>query len=567
MQDLKVFVLGLGGINTEILKTMIVAGKLPGFARLMSEGLSGELGSVIPLALPTTWTSLTTGLNPGKHGIYDFFHRLPGSYDMAPVNTHLRSGKPLWTILSEQGKRVGVFNVPVTYPPEKVNGFLVAGMDTPNPAHPVTYPQRLADDLRQAVGDYIIDVYETLVYEEESLQKLLYMLDRRFKALDYLVNRYTDLDFLFVGFTAFDHFHRLFWKYIDPNGQGQLSVHSKTLRNALEKCYRYCDDFISQLLVREERDGNVAIVVVSDRGFGPLRKVVYINNWLSELGLLRLKEGASEESGFLRSVDWTQTMAYSFGSSGSINLNLRGREPQGIVEQGREAEELKGRLEQELVRLRASGRETVAVSRVYRKEELYMGPRFAEAPDLLVMMADDSYLARGGYNFGREDIFVAPAQAWRTAGVLPPSGCPRSDGFLLARGPGFSPGAKIEGASIIDFAPTILYIMGLSVPVDIDGKLLEPGIEEEYLQTIPFRVTFQKSDPADNRVQAWGEGSLAQRLMKKDAYIAQLNNRIMQLEREVKNCREIVDGFEKGRFMRMMRTIHKIKKQLFGPRE
>ncbi len=558
MGNLRILVLGLGGVFPGFLKAMIAAGKLWAFAKLMSEGISGELKSVIHPASPTTWASVATGLNPGKHGIYDFFQRLPGSYKIAPVNARLRSGKPLWTILSEHGKRVGVFNVPLTYPPEKVNGFIVAGMDTPDPAHPFTYPRRLAEDLPRAIGDYIIDIYEPCAHEEEYLEKLLQMFDGRLKALDYLLDRYTDLDFLFAGFTAFDHFHRLFWKYIDPAGSEEPSGQAETFRNALEGCYRRLDNFISRLLAQGEQDrGDTAIIVASDRGFGSLRKVFYINKWLAELGLLKLKEGASEEVGFLQSVDWAQTKAYSFGSFGNIYLNLRGREPLGIVEQGKEVEELKKFLKQELYQLPAPGEEAAIVSRVYRKEELYTGPRFGEAPDLLVVIGDYSCLPRGGYSFHDEGMFVPPAHVGQAASTLPLSGSPRLNGFLLARGPALSPGMELEGAEIIDLVPTILYSLGLPVPEEMDGKVLEQGFKETYRRAVPVSFAPSKSAPSEEEALLWGEGVLAEELEKKEAHIK-------QLEEEVRVLREAVETFRRGRYIRMRMKIQEIKNKLLS---
>lgn len=560
MENSKVIVLGLGGADFDVLNALIAAGELPNCGALASEGLSGKLETIIHPALPTTFASLTTGLNPGKHGIYDFFQRIPNSYGIAPVNARLLGGTPLWTYLSELGKRVGVINAPITYPPQKVNGFLVTGMGTPDLTCPSTFPPRLADNLRSAVKDYVIDVYERNLSEGEYLQKLLYIFDKRMEATDYLLSRYTDLDFLFVSFSVFDHFHRLFWKYIDPARPQPSSDQATTFRNALKTCYRSLDDLVGQLLLKENED-RLSIIIVSDRGFGPLHKVFYINQWLTELGLLKLKHNSPAETSFLEAVDWAETKAYSYGAFGNLYLNLQGREPHGIVEQGRQAKEVKEFLERQLHQLKVPGEERSIVGQVFRKEDLYSGPRFGEAPDLLVILEDYSCLPVSRTTFGAKDVFALPEEAWPTGTTLAPSGSSRLNGFFLARGPHFSSGVTVEGIGIIDLAPTILHAMGLPVPREMDGKVLECGFEASYLQSTPIRAATPKSRPGNDKARLWGENitieELERELKRKDLHIA-------ELKEEVNTLNEVIRRFQQGRFMRVARKVQEIRNKIFG---
>jgi predicted AlkP superfamily phosphohydrolase/phosphomutase len=136
----RILVIGLDGVPLDLIVSWAREGKLPVLQRFISEGVAGRLCSTVPPTSGPSWSSFATGENPGKTGIYDFLYRRDGSYHFPPVNSSRRDGKPLWHILSEAGRRVGVFNVPVTYPVEPVNGFMLSGWMTPYAARDFAYP-------------------------------------------------------------------------------------------------------------------------------------------------------------------------------------------------------------------------------------------------------------------------------------------------------------------------------------------------------------------------------------------------------------------------------------------
>ena len=156
MSTNRVLVIGLDGVPPDLLRPWIEAGELPTMAHLVRQGASGTLRSTMPPTSGPSWSSFMTGKNPGKTGIYDFLHRAQGSYHFPPVNASLRDGLDLWQILSQAGRRVGVLNVPLTYPIRPVNGFMISGWMTPYSAKDYVYPPELDAELRQAVGDYRI---------------------------------------------------------------------------------------------------------------------------------------------------------------------------------------------------------------------------------------------------------------------------------------------------------------------------------------------------------------------------------------------------------------------------
>jgi predicted AlkP superfamily phosphohydrolase/phosphomutase len=180
----KVFVIGLDGATFDLIRPWAASGKLPTFKKLMDSGAWSELRSTVPPVTASAWSSFMTGKNPGAHGLFDFMQRRDDSYDLTPVSARDRDGKAVWDLISDAGKKVIVMNVPVTWPPQPVNGLLITGMLTPRSADNYTYPRELADELREHIGEYI--VYSDEVYSkgrgELFMQALKHSADQRVKA-------------------------------------------------------------------------------------------------------------------------------------------------------------------------------------------------------------------------------------------------------------------------------------------------------------------------------------------------------------------------------------------------
>jgi predicted AlkP superfamily phosphohydrolase/phosphomutase len=136
----KVIVIGLDGATLDLILPWVQKGLLPNFQRIIKKGIWGHLTSTIPPFTAPAWTSFMTGKNPGKHGIYDFMVREPGTYTSSSVNASFCDADSLWRIIGSEGKKVGVINVPMTYPPEEVNGFLISGMLTPSNTDTFSHP-------------------------------------------------------------------------------------------------------------------------------------------------------------------------------------------------------------------------------------------------------------------------------------------------------------------------------------------------------------------------------------------------------------------------------------------
>ena len=499
----RVLVIGLDGATLDLIVPWAARGELPTFSSLMGEGAHGHLKSTMPALTPPAWTSSLTGKNPGKHNIFDFFVHERGSYKKRIVSARDRRSKAVWNILSEYGKKVGVFNVPITYPPEEVNGFMVTGMLTPSLANNFTYPFELKDELLKRVGYRIEKNLGDLPKENEVdfLKNITETTENKNRALLYLLKKF-EWDFFVGVFDALDSLQHFFWKYMDERHPQYQELSTLSFRDAILNHYKQLDRLIAEILGAIEEEGSV--IIYSDHGFGPLYKDVFLNNWLEEKGFLKLRWNMQglrlrllkntllptkiknplvkdhfKYSKLISAINWKATKSYFFSLSGqAIRLNVKTREPGGMIAEGEEYEHVRDLLIQELQELRDPETGEALVEKVFKREEIYSGDFVENAPDLLLSMKDGYTLQEG---FGKDLIMPA------TQRHVIRSGTHRANGILFMKGKGIRKGVSIESAEVVDIAPTLLYMMGLPVPHEMDGKVLKETFETKYLDENPIQ--------------------------------------------------------------------------------
>lgn len=514
----KVVVIGLDGVPFQLIRNWAEEGILPNLAALMDRGISGPLQSTTPPTSAPSWSSFITGMNPGKTGIYDFLCRREGEYQFPPVNSRMRHGRPIWSIIGDAGGRVGVVNIPMSYPVDRVNGFMISGWMTPHGAGDYLYPREMADELNSVVGNYRI--YPTETFSEskrESFFKASYgLMEMRTKANLHLLKKDTDF-FMTVYFDTDRILHQL-WHYLDPGHPWRTPGNGKDLSGEVKAYFHKLDENIGRLLAEVKEDD--VVMIMSDHGMGAAHRFVVMNNWLLSSGYIRLKRGALSmvkkslfNLGFtlrnihiivdklgmakyaeykanyfvdhilkkvflsFNDVDWTRTKAYSFGRMlGSIYLNVKGREPMGMVEPGEEYHQVRDEIVASLEEFRDPRTGEKMIGRIALREELYQGGHFEKAPDIMVWPADPTNIFFGLTDFGAARL-IAPVYRY--------SGMHRDEGMLIAAGPGVKKGMPVIGAGITDLAPTILHIMGVPVPRDMDGRILGEVFEPDFLEEQP----------------------------------------------------------------------------------
>lgn len=531
MSRQRVLVIGLDSASLPWVERWANEGRLPNLKRLMTTGATGILRSVNPPLSPAAWSSFATGLYPGNHGVYDHIYRRPDTYDQAPTNSNSRAGMPLWQIISQQGSRAGVINVPETYPPAPLNGFMLSGMDTPSDDSDFAYPRELKQELQQAIGGYQVFGLRSKENLDQSIEGMHQTIPMRVRAGRYLWETHQP-DFMILVFMETDVIQHKCWKYMDPahpefDDPGVRSLRAR-YGQTIPDIYQHIDGSLGPWL--ETLDGNTTVVVMSDHGAGPLNKFLHLNNWLVKEGFIHFKSSAltrlkyaAFRLGFTPSraldivsklrlgivdrttnqikremsdkhrttliqqiflswtdVDWSRTRAYALGGNFTgFYINLRGREPQGCVSPGPEYDALRLEISNRLRKWMDSDTGDAIVDKVYCREDLYSGPFVAKAPDVIFSTKGEAYVGFGGHEFGSNQILQKSAMF---------NGHHRMDGMINISGPGVKPG-RMDTSRIVDVAPTILYRLGMMVPSNIEGAVIQQAFTPEYLMANPIQMS------------------------------------------------------------------------------
>lgn len=449
----QVLVIGWDGGSFELLDPLLRAGALPNVARLVERGRTAVLDSTIVPISSAAWVSAVTGGSPGEHGVYDFFEPLPESYAVRLVSARSNQLPPLWRILGWHDLRSIVFGVPLTWPPEELDGVLVAGMLSPFDAD-YTWPLELADELRATGFQPDLGIWR----EERELTPNRMRRQLTLKRDAVLAQLAGEWDFAMVVFKSLDVLsHRAY----SPDPSGPVAGWMVEL-----------DRVLGELLEAVGPDVNV--LLVSDHGFRAYPRNFFTHAWLLEAGLAVRKSTAAaahteqgplaearaaEHTQRIGELDLTRSVAFAGsaeGHFGGIRLNLAGREPQGIVAPA-DADALLARIESELRALVIPGTETPLVVDVVRGPALYPGEHAGILPDLLFEL--------------HPTVAVRPTP---NPVAFVESDRPFPDhareGLLVCAGPSLSHAAKRGRADIADLAPTVLHLLDLPVYEQMSGR-------------------------------------------------------------------------------------------------
>ena len=508
----KVLLIGVDGAPFDLLTKWVAAGKLPNLGRLlMKDSASGVLKSTLDVT-PPAWSSIYTGKNAGKHGIFDFMYREPHSYSFAPTNASRRDSADLWEILSRHSLKVGVLNAPVTFPVRPVNGFLVSGFLTPSAEANYTYPASLKEELKREVPGFKPSSPNELqlnLNKEAYVKNIGEQLENLRRAALYLLKK-DDYDLFGVFISETDHVQHWFWRSMvaraeKHNGEvGKVGVEaSDQFSHVILDTYVAVDRLVGELL--ETVDENTYVVLVSDHGGAELKRFFHTNYFLHSIGMLNFKSDfktslrrALYDRGITQKlyqflikrkifvlhyllkplalsvadIDWRRTLAYSFGY-GQIYLNVLGKDKFGVIPRER-AEEVTSRIVKELSRVSDPAGERAPIYAVHTKPEMYHGSHAEEAPDIQLVMLE-----------GYEAFSWASIADGMFTDSVDRTGTHNTRGVVAIKGSGVSSGPITE-ASVYDVAPTILGILGVEIPSDMDGRVLNV-FTPEHISAHPLK--------------------------------------------------------------------------------
>jgi len=458
----KVVLIGLAGVNPDLIYEW--REELPNIDKLMKLGLYGKISSCIPPLMPPVWSCVLSGKNPGKFGYWDFYYRNDYNYGKKQlVNSKLRDERvnTLYKILSQYGKKVAIINVPVTYPPPEINnGYAVSCFMTPNLEEQFTHPQNLQKIVKEKVGEYIIDypvckMTHGKIKNETEIDRIREMDWQRFELTKHFIKE--GCDFVFSVITGTDTVGHLFYHYMDKN-HVKYNFHPE-FSNAIKEHYMFCDTEIGEIL--NLVDDKTSIVIMSDSGIQRLDGRINLNEWLLKQGYLKVKN-IPESPTPLNQVDieWSQTKAWAEGIIGELYLNVKGREPQGVVEP-REYITLLQELSEKLKGIKDEKGKMLNTKTFVRKD-IHSGEFGKFGPDLFVYFDNCHWNISNciGYN----SIYSYELSD------IPCYGTHGPQGLLVMVGPEVPCEGETFNVDILDIPPTILTLMGVSVPEDFEGK-------------------------------------------------------------------------------------------------
>jgi predicted AlkP superfamily phosphohydrolase/phosphomutase len=458
---MKILVIGLDCAAPDVL---FEDERLTIFRRLMEAGCYGRLESINPPITVPAWMCMSTSQDPGSLGVYGFRNRLEHSYSgLGIVNAKSITELAIWDQVSREGKRANIVGVPPCYPPRKLNGVSVGCFLTPDPTKDVyTHPASLREDIARLVGDYPVDVKGFRTPRKDWLRDEIYSMSRKhFKVVRHLLQN-TEWDYFQFVEIGLDRIQHGFWKHHDP--AHVLHEADSPYKEVIREYYRYLDDEVGQLFDGLTED--TAVLVVSDHGAQRLDGGFCVNEWLVREGLLVLNEYPKEVTPFAKlSVDWSRTKVWSEGGYyARVFFNVKGREPNGTIEPAdyeKFRDEMKARLE-----ATPDDRGRPMGTLVFKPQEIYRTVRNV-APDLIVHFGGLYWRSIGGVGYptlhiqendtGPDDCNHAQFGSF----ILAASNCPLH--------------GELEGAHLLDMAPTLLDLGGYDRPASMQGKSLVAG--------------------------------------------------------------------------------------------
>jgi len=497
----KVLLIGVDAASWNVLEPLVRQGKLPTFKKLIENGAWGDLKSCIYYFTSPAWKCCSTGKNPGKLGACGWWEFDKAGGELSLVSSRSFKSMELWDILGEHNYKSGTINMPLTFPPKKINGIFISGAFNPEKGY--TYPTELEHKLKKynyrvnPVFNKMTDT-DRAILERQNLVKKLFFISKK------LLKEY-NLDFFQLVVFCTDEVQHYFWRFMED---ADLKY-----GNVIESFWKLVDLEIGRLLDTIHKD--FYTFIVSDHGATALKGTFRLNVWLNLKGYLHLRMKRTPSyrkllytmykmllpktrkilryrimhklnrkmfggldnvvNTLFSEINWQETKAICIADN-AIHLKADG-----------DIEALRNKLIEEIKNIREPNSGQKVVEEVKTKEEVFKGKYLSSLPDLII-------LPKEGYRFvgfprdgGTEDLWAFSRERI--------SGWHRLSGLFIAQGPEIKRGRRIDNATIYDVAPTILHIFGVPIPQDIDGQVLkEIFMEDSELRKRPVIYEKEKKE-------------------------------------------------------------------------
>ena len=494
----RLLVLALDMADSDLIRRWSAEGRLRNFASLISSGTWMDLESTAQVLHTSTWPTFATGVQPGKHGVYFPYQPKPGYQLAQHVQADQYGAATFWHLADEQGCRCVIYDVPETFPETGFRGKAVFDWGTwAWYGQPCAQPSTLLKEVKSQFGRYPLGfeakrlgarMPDAAVMEAGLLRSVEY----KRSTAQWLLQREA-WELAVVGFCEGHPAGHYLW----PANVGDVGSADEDKMKPLLRLYVALDRAVGALI--DSLPSDAALFIVSGDGVRPNRCAWYLMPAvLDRLGYscpvmrtetgrgappsligrakgllsagtrrrianllpwwLRDQLGAREQAA---NIEWSKTRAFTLPTDleGCIRINLKGREPQGIVEPGREYRELCEEIRVALLELTNPVNGALAVRRVWLRNEVFPGERQEQLPDLIVTWNDEAPFTRlASPRFG----YIEGDNADLRPGTHSPYG------FLLAAGAGVPHGLQGSGR-LVDVAPTVMKLLGLTPPANMDG--------------------------------------------------------------------------------------------------
>ena len=436
--------------------------EIPNIRRLMDAGMHGELASITPPITVPAWACAMTGRTPGQLGIYGFRNRKDHTYDgLSIAHSGSIAAPAVWDELGKRGMRSALIGVPPSFPPPKeFPGWRVGCFLTPPSAERFTYPQELEVEIAEELGgegNYIFDIPNFRKQGMDfALGQVFEMTERHFAVARRLI-RNKPWDFFMLCEIALDRLHHVFWQHVDP--RHPLHEPGNKYETSFQDYYRFLDREVGALL--ELIPADAVTMLMSDHGATPMMGGLCFNDWLMQQGYLYMTEPLVEPTPIKDApIDWSRTEAWGDGGYyGRLFLNVRGREPQGVIEPAR-YEALRDELIAKLEAAPGPDGEPLG-TKVLKPEDVYTEVN-GVAPDLIVYFGDLQWRSVGS---------VGNPSLYTYVNDTGPDGAnhDRNGVFAMAGLPG-QPMGRVEELDLVDVGPTILSLYDIEAPEGAVGR-------------------------------------------------------------------------------------------------
>jgi predicted AlkP superfamily phosphohydrolase/phosphomutase len=512
----RVILIGLDSADPDLIQRWCREGRLPFIRSLIRSGVYARLQSTQGLFSDSPWPSFHTGVNPAKHGYYNYIQLKRGTTDFIKVNARSCRYFPFWWLLRGAGKKVAIFDVPKTYPIEGIDGIQISAWGEHYPMmRRCSLPPALIEELAARFGKYRqlreITIAKSVSQELEVYHTLRANIEKKVNALRFLLAQ-DDWDLFLTVFGEAHWAGHQFLHHFDRTHWAHHSGDTSELSEALPTIYAELDASLAALL---EGVGNATVFIFSVHGIAAnfsgnhllprllqslkfqaghtqkngagravhiLNKTRGLRDWipesLREFVNDRIVPQSFHDNVFFRNyssgIDWKATKAFVLPKSffeGFVSVNLRGREPWGVVEPGKECQEICRQLHDELMRLLNPATGRPAVYNVVPTARVYEGGQLYSLPDLVIQWAEDRPIDEVYHP--KLGLISEPDPERRKSRHS-------NDGFMIAAGKYIRKTDPLNGASTVDLPPTLLYLMGQAIPNDMDGHVLLDMIDEDF---------------------------------------------------------------------------------------